>query len=42
MITSIQNPRIKFARQLLIDRKAREESKCFAVEGVRLAEEALS
>ena len=41
MITSLQNPRIKFARQLLSDRKTREESKSFAVEGVRLAEEAL-
>jgi TrmH family RNA methyltransferase len=41
MITSIQNPRIKLARQLLSDRKARDESKSFAVEGVRLAEEAL-
>jgi RNA methyltransferase, TrmH family len=41
MITSLQNPRIKLARQLLSDRKAREESKSFAVEGVRLAEEAL-
>jgi len=41
MITSLQNPRIKIARQLLSDRKAREESKSLAVEGVRLAEEAL-
>ena len=41
MITSLQNPRIKLARQLLSDRKAREETKSFAVEGVRLAEEAL-
>jgi tRNA G18 (ribose-2'-O)-methylase SpoU len=41
MITSLQNPRIKLALQLLSDRKAREESKCIAVEGVRLAEEAL-
>jgi TrmH family RNA methyltransferase len=41
MITSLQNPRIKVARQLLSDRKAREGSKSFVVEGVRLAEEAL-
>ena len=40
-ISQCQNPRIKIARQLLSDRKAREESKSFAVEGVRLAEEAL-
>jgi TrmH family RNA methyltransferase len=41
MITSLQNPRIKLAHQLLSDRKTREETKSFAVEGVRLAEEAL-
>ena len=41
MITSLQNPRIKFARQLLSDRKTREDSKSFVIEGVRLAEEAL-
>ena len=41
MITSLQNPRIKTARELLSDRKAREDSKSFVIEGVRLAEEAL-
>lgn len=41
MITSIQNPRIKFARELINERKIREETKSLAVEGVRLAEEAL-
>jgi len=41
MITSLQNPHIKLARQLLSDRKAREESKSLVVEGVRLAEEAI-
>ena len=41
MITSAQNPRIKTARQLINERKAREESNSLAVEGVRLAEEAL-
>jgi TrmH family RNA methyltransferase len=41
MITSLQNPRIKTARQLLNERKAREETGSLAVEGVRLAEEAL-
>jgi RNA methyltransferase, TrmH family len=41
MITSAQNPRIKLARELINERKAREESNNLAVEGVRLAEEAL-
>lgn len=41
MITSAQNPRIKQARQLINERKAREESNSLVVEGVRLAEEAL-
>lgn len=41
MITSAQNPRIKNARELINERKAREESNRLAVEGVRLAEEAL-
>ncbi len=41
MIISAQNPRIKTARELINERKAREESSSLAVEGVRLAEEAL-
>lgn len=40
MITSSQNPKIKFVRSLLSSRKEREESGSFVVEGVRLAEEA--
>jgi len=41
MITSAQNPRIQHIRTLLTQRKAREESGEFVVEGVRLVEEAL-
>jgi RNA methyltransferase, TrmH family len=41
MITSIQNPRVKTARALINERKVREEMLSLAVEGVRLAEEAL-
>lgn len=41
MITSFQNPRIKTARLLINERKAREESNSLVVEGVRLVEEAL-
>jgi len=41
VITSLQNPRIRLARQLINERKAREENNRLAVEGVRLAEEAL-
>ncbi len=42
MITSAQNPRIQHVRALLAQRKAREEAQEFAVEGVRLVEEALA
>ncbi len=42
MITSAQNPRIQHARALIEQRKARESSGEFTVEGVRLVEEALS
>jgi TrmH family RNA methyltransferase len=42
VITSSQNPRIQQVRALLAQRKEREESGLFAVEGVRLVEEAVS
>lgn len=42
MITSAQNPRIQQVRALLSQRKAREEAGEFAIEGVRLVEEAVS
>jgi TrmH family RNA methyltransferase len=41
MITSAQNPRIQHIRALLTQRKAREETGEFVIEGVRLVEEAL-
>ena len=41
MITSAQNPRIQHIRALLTQRKARDESGEFVIEGVRLVEEAL-
>lgn len=41
MITSTQNPKIKWLRQLQRDGRARREEKIVIVEGVRLAEEAL-
>lgn len=41
-LTSFKNPKLQFVRELLRDRKAREETGFFVVEGVRLAEEALS
>ena len=42
MITSVQNPRIQQVRALLSQRKEREETGQFAIEGVRLFEEAFS
>jgi RNA methyltransferase, TrmH family len=42
MITSTQNPKVKWVRALLDDRKRRSEENAFVVEGVRLAEEALA
>jgi RNA methyltransferase, TrmH family len=42
MITSAQNPKIQRVRALLGRRQEREEARCFVVEGVRLAEEALA
>lgn len=41
-ITSIHNPHIQLLRELVNQRSAREENGQFVVEGVRLAEEALS
>ncbi len=41
MITSAQNPRIQQVRALLSQRKAREQAGEFALEGVRLIEEAI-
>jgi len=41
MITSRSNPKVKQVRALLGQAKARREQNAFAVEGVRLAEEAL-
>ncbi len=40
MITSLQNPRVKFLRSLR-QRKYREREGCFLVEGIRAVEEAL-
>ena len=42
MITSPQNPRIQQVRALLSQRKERDETGLFVLEGVRLLEEALS
>ncbi len=42
MITSAQNPRIQHVRALIGQRKAREDSREFTIEGVRLVEEALA
>lgn len=42
MITSIKNPHLQQVRALLAQRKAREQSGSLALEGVRLAEEALA
>jgi RNA methyltransferase, TrmH family len=41
MITSAQNPKIKWVRQLQNQGRVRREEQIFIVEGVRLAEEAL-
>ena len=42
MITSIQNPKLKWVRTLLSKKSARYKEKVFVCEGVRLAEEALA
>ena len=42
MITSVQNPKIKFVRDLQNQPKARHAAQAFVVEGVRLVEEALA
>lgn len=42
IITSSQNSRIKMVRQLLADRKEREQNQLYVIEGVRLAEEVIS
>ena len=42
MITSIKNPKIKLVRDLLSQKKYRDQEHAFVVEGVRLVEEALS
>jgi TrmH family RNA methyltransferase len=41
MITSVQNPRVQWARKLQAQTKARRQERAFVVEGVRLVEEAL-
>jgi TrmH family RNA methyltransferase len=42
MITSVQNPQIKWVRSLQTDNRARRQEQAFVVEGARLAEEALA
>lgn len=42
MITSIQNPKIKWVRSLIQKPRARKKESVFIVEGIRLAEEALA
>jgi TrmH family RNA methyltransferase len=42
MITSIQNPTVKWVRSLQADNRARRQEQAFVLEGVRLAEEALA
>lgn len=42
MLTSLHNPRLARVRALLEKKKARDEEQAFAVEGVRLVEEALA
>ncbi len=42
VITSTHNSRIQHVRALLTQRSARDEEKCYIVEGVRLCEEALA
>lgn len=41
MITSLHNPKIRWARRLLQDRRLRKEENLSVIEGVRMAEEAL-
>lgn len=41
MITSLQNPKIKWVRKLINNNRFRRQEEMFVVEGVRLAEEAL-
>ncbi|WP_062278464.1 TrmH family RNA methyltransferase [Flexilinea flocculi] len=41
MITSSQNPRIQQVRKLIAQKKERDESGCYVLEGVRLIEEAM-
>jgi RNA methyltransferase, TrmH family len=42
MITSTQNPRVKWIRSLQADSRTRREEGLFVIEGVRLSEEALA
>jgi TrmH family RNA methyltransferase len=42
MITSVQNPKIKWVQALQTQAKARHKERAFVVEGVRLAEEGLA
>lgn len=42
MITSISNPKVKLVRELLAQKKKRDQAGAFVVEGIRLTEEALS
>jgi TrmH family RNA methyltransferase len=42
MITSVQNPKIKWVHALQTQAKARDKESAFVVEGVRLAEEGLA
>ena len=42
MITSVRNPKIRWVRSLVARPRARREAQAFVIEGVRLAEEALS
>lgn len=42
MLTSVHNPKIQHIRRLQAQGKARQEAQSFVIEGVRLAEEALS
>jgi TrmH family RNA methyltransferase len=42
MLTSVQNPKVKWAKELNASARARREEGLFVVEGVRLAEEALA
>jgi RNA methyltransferase, TrmH family len=42
MITSFQNPKMKWVRSLLDSRQEREQAQAFVIEGVRLVEEAMN